>query len=399
MSNGAPTRPAESFVYDPFASVTDDDPAELWRRMRDEAPLYRNDFRDFWALSRYDDIKQVIQDHGAYSSARGNILEVMDLPDGQRPRFLSFIDEPEHRSMRALVANGFGARSIRELEPDVRRLTAELLDPLVERDEFDYIGEFGGRLTIRVVGDLLGVPEADRDLLIRWTHEHTRRRQNGPAYRPVTEMRDYFAALGDERRRRPRNDFVTALTQAEVRPAELADFVTQLAMAGETTVALFASIARGLAAHPSERQRVVENPSLIPSAIEELLRFDPPLIRQARSVTRAVEWYGQQLIPGARLLLVHGAANRDERVFPDPDRFDVGRSPNPHLSFSGGIHRCLGAPLARLEGRIALEETLRRFPAWDVDPARTVSTNSAIGRSFSSVMMVPHRRSRHATSG
>jgi cytochrome P450 len=382
--------------YDPYDYAIDADPHPVWRRLRDEAPLYRNERHDFWALSRFADVWEASVDWRTFSSARGTVLELMDrLPE---PRSMIFQDPPEHEALRKLVSRAFSPRRIAALEARIRELVVGYLDPLVGSGGFDYVADFGARLPAMVIGSMLGVPAEDQERIRHWTDEVLHR---DPDETDVSarmkavqgELGGYFWRYVQERRRTPRDDMMTDLLEAEIvgddggrrrlTDPEVLTFIALLSGAGNETVARLLGWAGFLLGrHPDQRARLVADPGAIPNAIEELLRYEAPSPVQARALTRDVTLHGTVVPAGARVLLLTGSAGRDEREFPDPDRFDVARRIERHVSFGYGIHFCLGASLARLEGRVALEETLRRFPAWTVDEAGSEMVHTSTVRGW-----------------
>jgi cytochrome P450 len=400
FSNGAAAAPASSgpgdIYYDPYDYEIDANPHPVWRRMRDEAPLYRNDRYDFFALSRFDDVLAASLDVETYSSARGTVLEMMTSSPSASSMMI-WMDPPDHTRLRKLVSRAFSPARIASLEDDIRRIAAGYLDRHVGTRGFDYVADFGAKLPMMVIGAMLGVPEADRDAIREWTDEMLHRDPGETdaserLARVHRELWGYFARYIQERRQRPRDDMMTDLIEAEVQDAdgttrrlddgELIAFIGLLSGAGNETVARFVGWAgTTLASWPEERRKLVADPVKIPNAVEELLRFEAPSPVQARYVTRDCEWYGTRVPAGSKMVLLTGSAGRDERRYADPDRFDVDRSFERHVTFGYGIHFCLGASLARLEGRIALEETLRRFPEWevDLDRAEMVHTSTVRG--------------------
>ncbi len=382
--------------YDPYDYAIDADPHPVWRRLRDEAPLYRNERHDFWALSRFEDVLAASLDHATYSSARGTVLELIRLEN--RPEVsIIFMDPPEHDRLRALVSRAFSPRRIAELEPSIREIVRSTLDPLVGSRGFDYVADFGAKVPMLVISTMLGVPREDREQIREWTDQllHRDPGEVDPDARILElggKMMGYFSRYVAERRRSPRDDMMTDLLQAELETddggkrrlsdPEVLAFIMLLSGAGNETVARLLGWAGSvLAQHPAERAKLVARPGLIPSAVEELLRYEAPSPVQARSVTRDATWHGERVPEGSVLLLLTGSAGRDDRQYPDPDRFDVERDVGRHLSFGFGTHFCLGASLARLEGRVALEEALARFPTWEVewDAAERVHTSTVRG--------------------
>jgi cytochrome P450 len=384
--------------YDPYDYEIDANAHAVWKRLRDEAPLYRNERHDFWALSRFQDVLEASVDVETFSSAEGTVLDLIG--QLQPPYPMIFRDPPEHTQLRKLVSRAFSPRRIAELETQVRAIAARHLERHVGSGGFDYVDDFGAKLPMMVIGAMLGVPEDDRDQIRHWSDEalHREPRETeADAGKRVVETRrklfGYFAKYLQERRATPRDDMMTDLIDADIvlddgstrrlTDLELLVFINLLSAAGNETVArLLGWTGATLARVPGERRRLVDDPSLIPNAVEELLRYEAPSPVQARVVMRDVERHGRVVPAGAKMLLLTGSAGRDEREYPDPDRFDVGRTLERHVTFGYGIHFCLGASLARMEGRIALEETLRRFPEWDVDWARAEMVHTSTVRGY-----------------
>jgi cytochrome P450 len=386
--------------WDPFDVELIDEPYPTWRRMRDEAPVYRNDRHDFWALTRFADVEAAHRDPHTFSSARGTVLEIMG-PDLSRTGQMIFLDPPDHTSLRTLVSRAFTPRRVSQLEERVRELCALMLDAQVGAGGFDYLEDFGARLPSMVISSLLGLPEEDqedvRHMIDGIFHiEPGVGIVNETAMRAGAEVSRYVGGVLDQRRSDPRDDLLTALVEAEIvdesgeirrmTPQETVEFAMLLFVAGTETVGRFLGWAAVvLADHPDQRKELAADPTLIPKAVEELLRYEAPSPVQGRWNTRAVELHGQVIPEGSKVLLLTGAAGRDERVYPDADRFDIHRSGQPHVSFGYGIHFCIGAALARLEGRVALEETLKRFPTWDVDHARAERLHTSTVRGYAKV--------------
>ncbi|OAA27449.1 cytochrome P450 [Frankia sp. EI5c] len=382
--------------WDPFDKVIDVDPYPVWRRLRDEQPLYRNDKYDFFAVSRYADVDAVHLDPKTYSSAYGTILEIMG-PEPIPPGFMIFSDPPVHQTLRTLVSRAFTPRRVSELEGQVRALCAQLLDPQVGAGGFDYVQDFAAQLPSMVISAFIGVDPADREE-VRRTIDETFHIEEGlgmhneVAQAAARRLRAYFVEQIEDRRASPRDDMITALVQAEVRDgestrrlttAEAATVTNEMVSAGTETVArLLGWACILLAAHPEQRADLAADSSLIPNAVEETLRFEAPSPVQARTVMRDVELYGTTVPAGSRILMLTASAARDERRYTEPDRYDVRRRVDSHLSFGHGVHFCLGAALARLEGRVAIEETLRRFPAWEVDHAAAVRLHTSTVRGY-----------------
>jgi cytochrome P450 len=368
--------------YDPYDFALHVDPHPVWRRMRDEAPLYRNDEHDFWALSRFEDVSAALADWRTYSSARGTVLDIIRSGAKFPPGIILFEDPPLHDVHRALLARLFTPRRIAELESEIRDFCARSLDPLVGSKRFDFIADLGSQMPMRVIGMLLGIPDEDQEAL-RNSIDAGLSLEKGESASPVTEAEAqvFPAQLYSEyiawRRKNPSDDLMTELINARfeedgvertLRDDELLGYIGLLAGAGnETTTRLIGWTGHLLDRFPDQRRLLVEDRSLVPNAIEEILRFEAPSPVQARYVMQDVELYGTRVREGEIVLLLNGAANRDEREFPNADRLDIRRKNVRHLSFGYGIHFCLGASLARLEGQVALEEVLKRWPEWQID--------------------------------
>jgi cytochrome P450 len=368
--------------WDPYDIEIDSDPYEIWRELRDDHPLYRNDRYDFWALSRFADVEAASRDSRTYSSAHGTVLESMGEGMGDL-MMLIFMDPPAHTRMRALVSRAFTPRRMNLLEDRIRELCVGFLDEVDGRDSFDYVADFGARLPALVIASLLGVPEADqpemrRQIDLMFHLDADRGMVNDVSIGAMIAINDYISGQLEERRRSPREDMFTDLVEAEITEEdgttrrlttpEAAAFGVLLINAGTETVGrLLGWSAILLGEHPDQRAELAADPSLVPNAVEELLRFEAPSPVQGRWLMNDAELHGQVVPKDSKILLLTGSAGRDDRQFPDAHRFDVRRRFDHHLSFGHGIHFCLGAALARTEGRIAIEETLRRHPTWEVD--------------------------------
>ena len=367
--------------FDPSDVEINANPYPTFARLREESPLYYNEQYDFYALSRFADVNKGLVDHETFSSARGAIIELIkaniDIPSGA----LIFEDPPIHTVHRKLLARMFTPRKINALEPKIREFCAQSLDPLVGAGKIDFIKDFGAIMPMRVISALLGIPEDDQEMI----RDHGNDQMRTEAGKPMKAAQDglvdgsIFETYIDWRKDNPSDDIMTDLLNVEftdehgvtrkLTREELLIYINVVAGAGnETTTRLIGWAAKVLAEHPDQRRQLVENPSLIPQAIEELLRFEPPAPHVARYVTRDVELHGQTVPEGSVMMMLIGAAVRDSRQFPpDGEVFDIHREQRQHLAFSVGTHYCLGSALARLEGRIALEEMLKRFGEWDVD--------------------------------
>jgi cytochrome P450 len=386
--------------WDPFDTDIDRDPYDTWQRMRDDAPLYHNDRYDFFALSRFADVEAAHRDPKTFCSGHGTVLELMSdegYPGGQ----MIFLDPPDHTRLRALVSRAFTPRRVEALEDRIRELSADFLGRLAGRDSFDYVQDFAVYLPSMVISSLLGVPLGDQETLRKQIDQVFHIEPgvgmvNDVSLTAQIEINSYIRSQLEECLAHPRDDMLTDLSVAEITDdagvtrtltlAEGADFANLLISAGTETVARllgWASVI--LADHPDQRAELAADPSLLPNAVEELLRYEAPSPVQGRWTTRAVELHGQTVPENSKVLLLTGAAGRDERAYPDADRFDIHREFDLHMSFGYGIHFCLGAALARMEGRIALEETLKRFPEWDVDHEHVVRLHTSTVRGFAQV--------------
>jgi cytochrome P450 len=366
--------------YDPYDVDINADPYPVYRRLREEAPLYYNEPHDFYAVSRYEDVERGLLDAQTYISGRGAIIEVIRANIEMPPGVLIFEDPPTHTMHRRLLSRAFTPRRVAELEPKIREFCARSLDPLVGSDRFDFIADLGAQMPMRVIGMLLGIPEGDQEA-VRDHVDATLRTQEG---RPMKVKETFatgemFADYIDWRAEHPSDDIMTELLNAEFEDetgtrrrltrGELLTYLEVVAGAGnETTTRLIGWAGKVLAEHPDQRSQLVEDRSLIPTAIEELLRYEPPGPHVGRYVAGdEVTVYDEKVPAGSIMLFLVGSANRDDRRYPNGDQFDIHRQVDRHLTFGNGIHLCLGAALARLEGRIALDEVLTRFPTWDVD--------------------------------
>jgi cytochrome P450 len=378
------TTPSDSeLYYDPFDTEIDKDPHSVWRRLREEAPLYYNEKHDFFALSRYDDVNRALLNWDTYRSGRGSTLEIIKANITLPPGIILMEDPPIHDLHRGLLSRVFTPRKMNALEPKVRDFCARSLDPLVGAGGFDFIGDLGAQMPMRTIGMLLGIPEQDQEA-IRDMLDEGMRIEEGQEYTPpadddfMTSGGEMFADYVDWRAQHPSDDLMTELLTAEFEDEtgelrrltreEILTYIMLLAGAGnETTTRLIGWTGKLLAEHPDQRQDLVEDRSLLSRAIEEILRYEAPSPVQARHVQQDVEHHGRVVREGSVMLLINGSANRDDREFPDADQFNIHREAGHHVSFGYGIHFCLGAALARLEGRVALDEVLNRFPEWSVD--------------------------------
>jgi cytochrome P450 len=383
--------------YDPFDFGIDADPYPVWKRMRDEVPLYYNEKHEFYALTRFADVEPGLSDWDTYRSGRGSVLELIkaniEIPRGA----ILFEDPPRHDVHRGVMRRVFTPRKMAELEPKVRDFCARSLDPLVGAGHFDFIHDLGAQMPMRTIGYLLGIPETDQEAIRERLDEGLRLEEGQEGSVAGQDFgTEIFEEYIDWRVDHPSDDIMTDLLNAEfvdefgttrnLSRGELLTYVNLLAGAGnETTTRLIGWAGKILAENPDQRRELVADPNLIPNAVEELLRYEAPSPVQARYVQRDVTLYGQVVSEGSIMLLLNGSANRDEKRFPDPDRFDIHREVGRHLSFGYGVHFCLGANLARLEGRVALEEVLKRFPEWEVDTANAVQARTSTVRGWESL--------------
>ena len=388
---------------EPYSYAFQEDPYPTYRHLRDEAPLYHNERLGFYALSRFRDVVDASLDHTTYSSAHGTLVEDLDPRLLEATPMMIFLDPPQQSRLRKLVSRAFTPHAITRLEPSIQRLALQLLESIRSRGGCDFVHDFAAVLPMEVISTLLGVPESDRRLVRGFTDDSLTRDPDTPvlplrALEAHVKMHAYFAALVADRRRRPGDDLVSGLIAAELpdetgSPTRLTDpeiigFAGLLAGAGnETVTKLLGNAVVLLARHPDSRRALASDPAGIPAAIEECLRYWPPSQYQGRKTTRDVEWYGRVLPRGSRVLLVTGAACRDEREFPDADRFDAARPIAIQLALGHGVHKCLGAALARLEARVSLETLLAQIPEWSIDEARCERVHMTSVMGFASVPM------------
>ncbi|HTN87038.1 MAG TPA: cytochrome P450 [Sorangium sp.] len=346
-------------------------PYPLYAQMRSVSPVLAVPGGEIWMILDHEGVKRAILDHDTFSSRAAP-------PGGGPLDWMIFTDPPRHTKLRSIVVKAFTPRSIAGLEPRIRELSRELVDRTIERGEMDLCADYAVQLPILVIAEMLGIPLADRDRFKRWSdailnlsqtigggEEGARAAREFGAARE--EIRAYLAGILPERRRAPKDDLLTRLVEAEVDGErlgedEILDFFLLLLLAGsETTTNLITNAILCLLDHPSELARLRASPALWPSAIEEVLRYRSPVQAVFRTPRRDVEVHGQPIPAGKLVLAMIGSANRDPKVFEAPERFDVGRDPNPHVGFGHGIHFCIGAPLARLEAKVALPDLVSRL--------------------------------------
>ena len=383
--------------YDPFDFEIDADPYRTWSRLREEAPLYRNDKYDFFALSRFDDVAGAFRDWRTYSSAKGTVLEIIKSGMRVPPGMIIFEDPPDHDYHRGLVSRVFTPKRMNAIEPKLREFCARSLDPLVGAGRFDFIADLGAQMPMRAIGMLLGIPEQDQNTLRDMIDDNLKLADGTmPDFSYGLNSGDMVGEYIDWRADHPSDDLMTELLHAEFEDEtgtrrrltrwEVLNFITLLNGAGnETTTRLIGWTGKLLAEHPDQRRDLVENRRLIAGAIEEILRYETPSPVQARWTTVDVEQHGETVPEGSVVLLLNGAANRDSRKFADGDAFDIHRNIDQHLAFGYGIHFCLGAALARIEGRVALDEVLDRWPEWDIDWDNAVQARTSTVRGWESL--------------
>ena len=369
-----------SVYYDPYDVEINADPYPVYARLRDEAPIYHNERYDFWALTRHEDVQKALVNWQVFSSSRGDLLDILragiDLPKG----VVMWEDPPLHTTHRGILSRVFTPKRMAQLEDQVRAYCIRCLDPLVGSDRFDIITELASMLPMRVIGMLLGIPEQDQVAVRDKTDRDLRTRPGQPMKIVEEEVvtGELFADYIEWRSQHPSDDLMTILLNAQFEDEtgetrsltrqEVLTYTSVLAGAGnETTGRLIGWLAKVLAEHPDQRRLVVEDRSLLQNVIEETLRFEPTGHANARYVTEDIEYYGTTMPAGSAVLLIMASANRDPRRFDEPDRYDILRKDVQHLTFGYGLHFCLGTHLARLEGRVALDELLNRWTEWDVD--------------------------------
>ncbi|MFF4235073.1 cytochrome P450 [Actinomadura geliboluensis] len=389
--------PAAQVSYSPFDYAVHEDPYPLYARLREEAPLYRNDEIGFWALSRHADVAAAFRDHGTFSNSHGVSVEPSAWgPHAHRTMSFLALDPPRHTRMRALVSKGFTPRRVKEMQDGIRALTLRHLEPALEKGEFDFVSDFAGLLPMDVISEMMGVPEADR-VEVRRLADTVVHREEGLNDVPPAGMDaaltlvGYYQEMVAERRRTPAADLTSALLEAELDGDRLDDteviaFLFLMVVAGnETTTKLLANALYWGARNPGQAAKPLGDPARVDDWVEETLRYDTSSQMLARKVVKDVELHGRRVPAGDRMLLLVGSANRDPRVFADADAYDLDRDTSQLVSFGGGRHFCLGANLARLEARIALTEFVRRVRSYEVDHANAERVHSVNVRGFASL--------------
>jgi cytochrome P450 family 130 len=381
--------------YDPEDEQTQLDPYPIYRCLRDECPVYRQERLHFWALSRFADVLAALNDHEAFCSRHGLTWDPAAAEQAGVLPMMVTTDPPEHTKLRRLINRGLTPQRVADLEPEVRAGVVEQIDALRAAGGGDLVTEVAVPVPTAMVGHFLGVPETDRARFHRWAGAVVAG-TSGAAFhqehdRAVRELYAYFHDLIERRRCEPTDDLIGTLIASEIDGAHLTTqdilgFCFNIVVGGiETTTNLISNGMALLAAHPESARRLAVEPGLIPQAIEEFLRLETPVAGLCRTTTRAVILHGVTIPAGEKVLLMFGAANRDEREFSDPDRLDLDRGVERHLAFGHGAHYCIGAALARLMGRVAFEELTARLGDSHVDVARGRRLRAAVSRGWESL--------------
>ncbi len=386
-----------AFVYDPEDERTQHDPYPAYRRLRDEFPVYRQERLRFWALSRFADVYAALVDHATFSSAQGLTWDATAAEQAGVLPMLVTSDPPDHTALRKLVNRGLTPRRVAALEPEVRQVVTEGIAALRAAGGGDLVTDLAVPLPSAIIGRFLGVPPAERVQFHHWATAVVTGTSGAAFYeehhRATRALYVYFRGQIAHRRAQPGDDLLSALVAAEVDGVRLTDeqvlgFCFNLIVGGiETTTNLVASGMVLLEAQPDVRQALAAAPAGIPAAIEEFLRLETPVQGLCRTTTHPVTLHGATIPAGDKVLLMFGAANRDQREFQDPDRLLPGRPGDRHLAFGYGAHYCIGAALARLMGRVAFEELTTRLPAARLDLPRARRIRSGVNRGWLSVPM------------
>lgn len=381
-------------TYDPFDYQLHDDPYPVYRQLRDKAPVYHNTKYGFYALSRYADCQEAVRDFKTFSSASGVSLEELK---AQVP-FLINTDPPVHTKLRHLIVSLFTPEKVAPLETTIREMARELLAPHVARGRIDIITDFAARLPMAIICRLLGFPRQDEDQLRHWTDQVVHRDENvfempDEGMNATLKLYEYFNAdIAARSTGKSRDDIVSSLVAAEengtLTHEEVLGYLYILSIAGnETTTKLIGNICYQLYQNPKQAEWLRTDPSLIPSAVEETMRYDGPTQMMARTTLKEWARHGVTIPVGSKVALLFTSANRDERKYPDAESFDVRRNPRDHLGFGGGLHACLGAALARLEAKVAIEEIQAAIPWFRIDEAKLERMHSPNVRGYTHVPM------------
>jgi cytochrome P450 len=394
--------------WDPYNQSYFRDPYPAYRRLRENAPLYYNEEYNFYAVTHYDDCHRVLNDRDTFSSKHGNLLEYLNAKTVYPPGMFIYEDAPMHGMRRGLLTRVFTPKKMAALEPQIRAYCADTLDRFRDGGPFDFIEHLGAEMPMRVIGMLLGIPDGDLKEVQKLTDDRLRAEPGKPMSTNREGRFDYsgtpFATYVDWRAKNPSDDLMTELMNAEfvdetgetrtLTRQEILVYLNILSGAGnETTNRLIGWTAKTLADHPDQRRQIDEDRSLIPLAIEEVLRFEAPGHVAGRFTLRETEFHGVKVPAESTVLAILAAANRDESKFVDGETFNINRERVPHLTFGVGFHNCLGNALARVEGRIALDEVLTRFPEWDVhlDRASLSCTTAVRGWETLPATLAPRR--------
>jgi len=383
-------------LFSPYDYDVHEDPYPIYRRLRDEFPLYRNHEVGFWALSRYADVLDAFKRPDVFSNAKGVSLERSSQADASAVCSFLALDPPRHDQIRAIVSKAFTPRRVAELEPSIRALARGYIENVRAAGRCDFIADFAAKLPMDVISEMLGVPAADRDTL-RLLADTVVHREEGVSEIPAAgieasgKLLVYFSELVKERSLRRGEDLPSALLDAEIEgerlgPREVMAFLFLMIIAGnETTTKLLGNAVYWRWRNPAEAAKVEADPAMIPAWIEETLRYDNSTQMLARTVLSNTDYLGERLHEGDKVLLLIGSANRDESVFARADEYDISRDTAQHISFGKGTHFCLGASLARLEARVALEEVEALLGPLDLDESGFVRVHSPNVRGFSAM--------------